>query len=204
VSGARQGAGDRPPPAATAKERGERTRQRIAEAALALLEENEHPPTAKEIATRAGVSHRLLFHHFKDLESLLGLVAALQVDRFRAEVAEVPPHLPLAERVERTVRHRAALYESTGHLGSNVSALSGRLQTVAEGVAHAHGMLRARLEHTFGEELEAAGRRAGERLGAIDTAVSWHVWDYLQRVNRLSAPATRRVMAKLLAAAVSD
>lgn len=193
-----------PAPTPTAKARGLQTRRRIAEAAIALLEEKDYPPTTKEIAARAAVSHRLLFHHFKDLEALLGMVAALQFERYREAIAEVPPHLPLGQRVERTVRNRTELYESLGHLGSNVVALSGRLQSVADGVADAHEMLRARLEHTFADELKAAGRRGRERLGAVDTAVSWHVWDYLQRVNRLSPSATRRVMRTLLVAAVSD
>ena len=187
----------------SAKERGVRTRRRIAEAALALLEENEHPPTAKEIAARAEVSHRLVFHHFQDLESLLAMVAALQVERYRNVRAEVSPHLPLAERVEQTVKHRFTLYESMGHLGSNVSALAGRVQAVADGAADVHKILRARLEHTFRAELDAAGRRGRELLCAIDTAVSWHVWDYLQRVNQLSPAATRRVMVQLLEGAVS-
>lgn len=191
-------------PAVTARARGLQTRRRIAEAALALLAENDYPPTTKEIAARAAVSHRLLFHHFKDLEALLGMVTALQVERYREEVVDVPPHLPLPERVERTVRTRAALYESMGHLGSNVAALSGRLQSVADGVADAHAVLRGRLEHTFAGELKSAGRRARERLGAVDTAVSWRVWDYLHRVNQLSPSATRRVMVTLLEAAVSD
>ena len=188
----------------SAKARGEQTRLRIAEAALALLEESEHPPTAKEIAARANVSHRLLFHHFKDLESLLGVVASMQVERYRREIVEVPPHLPLPVRVERTVRHRTAMYESMGHLGSNASALSARLPAVADGVAHAHELLRSRLEHTFHGELEAAGRQARERLGAIDTAVSWQVWDYLQRANRLSPSSARRVMTRMLEAALVD
>jgi AcrR family transcriptional regulator len=196
-----EGEGARSP---TAKVRGERTRLRIAEAALALLEENEHPPTAKEIATRAGVSHRLLFHHFKDLESLLGVVASIQIERYRTEVAEVPSQLPLAARVDRTVRNRAALYESMGNLGSNVAALTGRVQTVSEGVARGHDLLLSRLEHTFRGELDAPGTNVRERLGAVDAAVSWHVWDYLQRVGRLSPSATRRVMRKLLQAALSD
>jgi len=187
----------------SARVRGEQTRQRIAEAAMALLEENEYPPTAKEIAARANVSHRLLFHHFKDLEALLGVVASMQVERYRREVAEVPPHLPLPVRVERTVRHRTALYQSIGHLASNASALSARLQAVADGVAHAHELLRSRLEHTFSDELEAAGRRGRELLGAADTAVSWQVWDYLQRANQLSPSAARRVMARLLEAALT-
>src|SRR5579863_9786442 len=187
----------------TAKERGAVTKRRIAEAALVLLEENA-TPTTKEISERAKVSHRLLFHHYKDFDALLAAVAEIQIERYRRDVAAVPPHLALRERVTRTVRHRASLYESMGHLGSNVSALSSRVRAVAEGAAHCHDILASRLEHTFREEVDAAGRRGREVLGAIDAAVSWHLWDYLRRVSRLSPAATRRVMVKLLEAAVAD
>jgi AcrR family transcriptional regulator len=55
--------------------RSERTRQYIIEAYLALLRENRIPPTAAQIADRAGYSVRSLFERFPDLLAL-GLAAA--------------------------------------------------------------------------------------------------------------------------------
>lgn len=184
------------------KEQGERTRRRIADAALELLEEGERPPTADEIADRAGVSHRLLFHHFDGLDELYDAVAAILIDRYRHDVAEVSPDPPRAERIDRTVQQRARLYHSMGHLGLNAAVLSARHLTVADGVVRMHEDLRSRLERTFSPEIDDAGNRRHEVLSAIDAAVSWQIWDYLRRVNGLSGAATRRIMTKMLRAAL--
>jgi AcrR family transcriptional regulator len=50
--------------------RSERTKQYIIEAYLALLRQNPRPPTASQIAERAGYSVRSLFERFPDLLSL--------------------------------------------------------------------------------------------------------------------------------------
>ena len=57
--------------------RSERTKQYIIEAYLALLRHNPRPPTASQIAERAGYSVRSLFERFPDLLSL-SLAAADQ------------------------------------------------------------------------------------------------------------------------------
>ena len=57
--------------------RSERTRQYIIEAYIALLRQNPRPPTASQIAERAGYSVRSLFERFPDLLSL-SLAAADQ------------------------------------------------------------------------------------------------------------------------------
>jgi AcrR family transcriptional regulator len=50
--------------------RAERARASIAEALLSLIDEGDLQPTANRIAERAGISLRLIYHHFGDLESL--------------------------------------------------------------------------------------------------------------------------------------
>lgn len=184
--------------------RGERTRRRITEAALALLAELDRPPTAQEVAQRAGVTARLLFHHFRDLDALYRSVVAAEIARYRSSVDDVPPDLPLDQRIVRTVRKRAALYGSMGHLGQNAGYLSTRHESIAQGVVQAHDALRGRLERTFSPELAAAGRRRREVLAAVDVAVSWQLWDCGRRVEGLSAAATRRLMARMLMAALGD
>ncbi len=58
--------------------RGERTRRKVAEALISLLEEGDTQPTAKLIAQRADVSLRLVFHHFEDMDALYRAVMILQ------------------------------------------------------------------------------------------------------------------------------
>ena len=86
--------------------RGERTRRALAEALIALLEEGDAQPTARRIAERAGVSLRLVFHHFDDLESILYHAVRIQEQRHWRHIRPVEPTLPVDERVARVVRQR--------------------------------------------------------------------------------------------------
>ncbi|MHB1090468.1 MAG: TetR/AcrR family transcriptional regulator, partial [Ilumatobacteraceae bacterium] len=50
--------------------RSQRTRTAISDAMLQLLEEGHDEPRAQQVAQRADVSVRTLFHHFEDMEGL--------------------------------------------------------------------------------------------------------------------------------------
>jgi TetR/AcrR family transcriptional regulator of autoinduction and epiphytic fitness len=182
----------------TPKARGERTRQRVAEALLELLEEGDAPPTAKAVAERASVSVRLVFHHFEDMDALYRMVANLQFDRHWATVREVPPDLPFATRVDRTVTQRARLFESISPVRRSGLALTARSEAVARAVDRSDNQLRSWLETTFQPELRAAGRSRRELLAAIDAATSWETWERMRRGSRLSAAAARRAMERTL------
>src|SRR5271170_3542067 len=96
--------------------RGQRTRRSLAEALVQLLRDGESDPTAKAVAGRAGVSLRLVFHHFADMDDLYQFVGALQLRRQWADMPQLSPRLSLSIRIERTVAHRAALFEETSEV----------------------------------------------------------------------------------------
>ena len=52
--------------------RSARTRHAVVDALLDLLGEGDLRPTAARIAERAGVSLRIVFHHFEDLRGSAG------------------------------------------------------------------------------------------------------------------------------------
>ena len=54
--------------------RAERTREKVVDAVLELLDGGDVRPTAERIAKRAGVSERTVFQHFADREALFGAV----------------------------------------------------------------------------------------------------------------------------------
>src|SRR5271154_5627841 len=96
--------------------RGQRTRRSVAEALMALLRAGDSDPTAKAVARRAGVSLRLVFHHFADMDDLYQFVGALLLRRQWADMPQLSPELSLSTRIERTVAHRAALFEETSEV----------------------------------------------------------------------------------------
>lgn len=184
----------------TPRQRGERTRHRVARALIALLDEGDPAPTAKAVAARAGVSVRLVFHHFEDMEALYRMALAEQASGEWSEVRDVPASLALAERVDRTVRQRAKLFDAIAPLRRAAAAIALRRGDIDDDVAATDRQLRGWLEQTFKRELEVARRDRRDVLDALDVASSFETWDRLRRIQGLSAAAARRVVTRTLSA----
>lgn len=180
--------------------RGAETRRRITEFLVALLEDGEVRPTARAVAEHAGVSLRLVFHHFEDMNALYRSVMVLQGQRHWTDMSEVPATLPAGVRIERTVRRRETLFEAIGPVRRRAIPLAQTSDDVAKAVAESNAFLRNRLAVTFAPELEVAATRGEEAnfLDAIDVVTSFDVWERLRRVQHLSPPAARRVTTRLL------
>ena len=183
--------------------RGERTRRALAEALIALLEEGDAQPTARRIAQRAGVSLRIVFHHFDDLESILYDAVKIQEQRHWRHIRPVSSTLPVDERVSRVVRQRTVVYQATAPVRRSAEHFTRTSPTVAAELARAQAWLRGQLEMTFAPELESR-RTADARLllDALEVATSWETWEQLVRLGR-STPMCRRTMEALARAALS-
>jgi AcrR family transcriptional regulator len=183
--------------------RGERTRRAIAEALIALLEEGEEFPTSKRIAERAGVSLRIVFHHFEDLESVLRAAVAIQTERHWTKVGPVDSSLDLKSRIRILTGQRATLYEAIAPARRAAAAMERRSETISRELAHSRAVLRRQIQQTFGPELGSCPPSERRRLlDAIDTASAFEAWDGLRRMGRSTAQA-RRTM-ELLIEAVLD
>src|SRR5580658_1023593 len=158
--------------------RGERARRKVAEALVELLTEGDPEPTAKAIAARAGVSLRLVFHHFVDLDDLYRAVATLQLERHWSTLPEVSPRVNRASRITRTVRNRSVLYEAISPVRRAAVRRSGSSPEITAGLTLTNLLLFENLAATFANELEVLPERARyELLAAIDLATSWEVWE---------------------------
>ncbi len=153
----------------------------------------------------AGVSLRLVFHHFSDLDDLYHYVAALQLRSQWSGMPHLSPRLSLDKRLERTVSHRASLYEEVTPVRR---AMVPRLSTspgVSDVVYLADALLLENIKSTFAPELgPLADNVRNEYLDAMDTATSWEAWDRMRRTSGLQVRAARRVMARLLAATCAE
>jgi AcrR family transcriptional regulator len=177
--------------------RGERTRGALAEALIGLLEEGDEKPTARRIAQRAGVSLRLVFHHFADLESILQAAVKIQEQRHWRRLRPVDPDLALDERVVRVVRQRAQVFQAVAPVRRSAEQLEGSSPTLAAELARVRQFLRGQLQATFTPELEGRSRaEARLLLDALDVATSWETWEQLERLGR-TPPARRRTMEAL-------
>jgi TetR/AcrR family transcriptional regulator, regulator of autoinduction and epiphytic fitness len=183
--------------------RGERTRQALAEAMISLLEEGDPRPTARRIAERAGVSLRLVFHHFDDLESILRAAVKIQEQRHWRNLQPVAPTLAVEERVARVVRQRVAVFEAVAPVRRAAALFEHGSPIVAAELNRARQWLRSHLQATFAPELDLD--RPGDTqllLDSLEVATSWETWEQLQRLGR-TASACRRTMGTLTLAVLS-
>ncbi len=178
--------------------RGHRTRLNVAEALMELLRAGDPDPTAKVVASQAGVSLRLVFHHFTDMDDLYHFVAVLQLRRQWSDLPRLSPRLSLATRIERTVSHRAALFEEISPVRRALVRRVPSSLGVSRGLRAADGLLLENLKATFAPELAVSADLQSEYLGALDTASSWETWERLRTTSGNPVRAAKRVMAHML------
>ncbi|MEM8767624.1 MAG: TetR/AcrR family transcriptional regulator [Pseudomonadota bacterium] len=155
------------------RQRGERSRQAIIDAALALVEEGVLVPTAQQVSDRAGVAMRTFFRHFNDMDSLFAAID--ETARGRMEfffIADVPQG-SLQERIEQVVEDRARAYEGVSNVTLSTRALLWRSSFLTKRYAADQRRLRRDLDRRL-PEAALLDKAARESLDAITSFDMWH------------------------------
>ena len=181
--------------------RGDRAKQSVLDALWGLLHEGELRPPAQRIAQRAGVSLRLLYHHFADLETIFSEMVWRQIARMQPLLEPIAPAQPIAARIEALIERRAELSETitpvrrAGVLNEpSSSTLSGSLNSF-------RAQKRAQVEALFASELASCPDLQKRELGAaLGAAASFAAWDLLRAHLRLSIAEAKQVTAVTLGA----
>jgi AcrR family transcriptional regulator len=155
-------------------------------------------PTAREIAARAGVSLRLVFHHFDDMEQLLRAAVSVQVERHWSQLRPVSAHLPLEERVSQVVKQRESLFEAITPVRRAADRIEPGSPTITAQLSNARQVLREGLDEAFGPELSRCGRERSDLLDSLEACASWENWDQLRRRMGLRPASARRVVTRTL------
>jgi AcrR family transcriptional regulator len=184
----------------TRSARAERSRAAIADAALDLLRQGHLRPTAGQVAAHAGISERLIYHHFTNLEQLFQMVAARQVAALQERQSPVLTSGPLDARVRAVVDARADLNEWI----TPVRRASVLREPFSETLATNRALLNAGNRRQVGDVFatELGGRPAAhaeELLAALDLALSWPAWDGL-RAQGSSVEQARRIVERTVRA----
>jgi TetR/AcrR family transcriptional regulator, regulator of autoinduction and epiphytic fitness len=181
--------------------RAARTREAIADAVLALLEEGDLSPSVESIAARAEVSERSIFVHFGRRESLLQAVSMRQGERIAALVRHLPDTGPLEDRLAAFIDQRARVLEfitPTRRAGLLVEHESPVMRRNLDAM---RAVKRAEVERVFAIELAACPPRERRRVAAALAAASaWSTWETLRAHQRLSPREAARVMAETMSA----
>jgi len=185
--------------------RSARTRETIADTVLAFLEEGRLEPTSLEIAARAGIAERTLFHHFADLEALFTAVAERQIARVGERFPFVAASGSTSERIDALVEQRANLHEFVAPVRRAALRLEPTSPAIAARLAWARATLRRDVARVFAPELAATPAPARAELrDALALGTSWSCWEQLRRHAGLSVPRARNVIRRLLAALLEE
>ncbi len=174
--------------------RGERTRLRVLDALLALVEEGELRPTAQEVAERAGVALRTVYHHFEDVEALRRTALDLQLSRHREMLLEINADQPLEARIMTVTRQLRRLFEAITPIRRAVLFDEHASPGMAQGVSEIRQLRRQFLEHAFATELHGCAAEGRVLLDAIDAATSWPSWHHVRSALGRPPAATERVL----------
>ncbi|HVH04543.1 MAG TPA: TetR/AcrR family transcriptional regulator [Myxococcota bacterium] len=182
-----------------------RTREAIADAVLAFLEEGRLEPTSLEIAARAGIGERTIFHHFADLEALFAEVADRQVARVLERFSRVPATGGVRERALALAAQRADLHEFVTPVRRAALRKEPTSREIAKRLAWARALLRRDVERIFAAELERApAAERAELRAALALAASWSAWEQLRRHGGLRIARARDVVARTLLALLGE
>lgn len=180
--------------------RRDRNRDDVLDAAISLFAEGDLEPSAAAVAERSGVSLRSVYRYYEDLESLLRAAIARSVEQnlpyFEVEALGEGP---LAERIDRLVTRRLALYGRVAGLARATVLRARTNDLVRAQLVLRRAALRAQQDAMFGPELDvlAAPARA-ELAAAIDLVVGMEAFDLLIHTHLLPAEQAGRVVTRAL------
>jgi TetR/AcrR family transcriptional regulator, regulator of autoinduction and epiphytic fitness len=171
-----------------------KTRAVIVDALLELLDEGDLQPPANRIAERAGISLRLIYHHFGDLEALFRAAAARQAERMVEIFDPVPTGLPLEERIPAFVEQRSSILEWL----TPVRRASLLHEPFSEELTKARDALteiaETQVRELLGEAMTALPEHEkATATAALNAVTSWSFWDSL-RVSGRSIEEARAAM----------
>ncbi|MSP63948.1 MAG: TetR/AcrR family transcriptional regulator [Myxococcales bacterium] len=178
--------------------RGERARAAVVDALLALIEEGDLQPTGPRIAERAGVSLRLVFHHFHDLEDLFAACAARRMERILPTLRFVPADGPLGDRLTAFVGERTRMLEQVAPVRRAALLREPFSLEVATRLEQVRSWKRAEVERVFAQELDADPEGRAEISAALALAASFSAWESLRVHQGLTLDAARAVMRRMI------
>ncbi len=186
--------------------RRERNREAVIDALVELIQEGNLEPGAKQIAERAGVSHRSVFRYFDDMTDLAETAVRREFGA-AAQLATIPepPSASLAARIDSLVESRFQLYRATNNAALVARHQSGRYPRINDEMAALAVVIRNDLLAYFAAEL--SGLDEPTQVAVVDaviTLTSFDAWDLARRVYRHHDEQIRRSWSTALDVLLSN
>ena len=175
-------------------QRSVRSRQKILDAIVSLVEEGNLGPTAQQIARRAGVGLRTVFRHFDDMESLFAEMDQ-QLDGLHSRFFEgVDPTGPLAERIRAVAEQHDRAYEKVKFFILSTQGQMWQSKTLRKNWARKRRRLRRDLENWLPE----VKNLTRSRQATAEVALCFETWYQLRFDQRLNHKDTVRSINEML------
>lgn len=182
----------------------QRRRVRALDSFIDLVLEGKLPPTPQQVAERAGISMATFFRYFENLNAMRHEAATRMLERFPLlEIPEIGVG-SLADRVERFVAIRVALWEKVNLLARLQRSVALQDPDAARMVNYARGIMANQIREHFAPELR--GISAAKRDGAVAVIAmltSVESWEQFRTAYDRSPLQTRRAWAETIVAALS-
>jgi AcrR family transcriptional regulator len=178
--------------------RGARTRLAVLETLLAMVGEGQLHPSAQDVATRAGLALRTVYHHFEDVEQLRRAALQLQLERTGAVLRPIEPAADLESRIRTIARQLRTRFEAMTPIRRATLFDEHNSAATALGLGHYRVLRRNHVARTFAAEIERSGARGRDLLDALDTTTTWECWEYQRSALGRSAATTEKTLVRML------
>ena len=174
--------------------RGERSRQQVLDAMLALVGEGNLQPTAQQVSDRAGVGRRTVFRHFADMETLFTHMEQHVGDTYSRLFDGGNRDGSLPERVLHAAQRHDQAYEKAQHIILSTQTQLWQSKTLQKNWARQRRGLRRDLESWLPEVKSLSP----SRQAAAEVAMSFETWYHLRHDQGLSHKATVATINEML------
>jgi TetR/AcrR family transcriptional regulator of autoinduction and epiphytic fitness len=185
--------------------RGARNREAIVDALLALYRAGELQPTTQQVAEAADVAPRSVYHHFADMEDLIGEVARRQLHEY-GHLMDAPTVTgTLGDRATALVARRGELFDAVAPVRRAAVLQLHRSRALRDNLGALARRLRKQVEQLFAAELGARSPTArAELVDVLDVLTSWEAWERLRSQQRLDARRARAVLVAAITTLLAD
>ena len=164
--------------------RRQRSRDAVIEAVFALVREGKIPPSADDVADRAGVSVSLLFRNFDGLQDMQRQALERSQADFAHFFAVSDVHEPRLTRVRSHVASRIALFEASSGLLRIGRSRALDHEVFVEGLARVRANLADQTRQRFAAEIDQLTPTEAANLAAlIDATTSPEAFDLMSAAH---------------------
>jgi AcrR family transcriptional regulator len=175
------------------------SRARIVAAMLELARQTASPPSAEQVAQRAGVGLRTVFRHFQDMESLYAEMVGPIEEELRAWALRPFKADTWRERVMELIVRRSTAFEKVAPL----RRASESLRASSPVLQAEHGMMTTSLRAILRAVIPKSAVDA-PTFEALDLLLGFEAWTRLRRDQGLTPAQARKVLQNAVRALIGE